>query len=67
MKLPDVDLNDLEKSAEDALDLMINNVCIGRGEVVKIGENFGLQVSEVGTPEEILRKMAKGGAASGTF
>jgi flagellar motor switch protein FliN/FliY len=37
------------KNCEDLLDLYINNRLYCRGEAVKIGENFGLKVNEVGT------------------
>jgi flagellar motor switch protein FliN/FliY len=36
------------KSCEELLDLFVNNHCYCRGEAVKIGENFGLKVVEVG-------------------
>ena len=37
-----------EKSCEDLLDLYVNNQLYCRGEAVKIGEKFGLKISEVG-------------------
>lgn len=39
---------ELNKSAEDALDLLINNKPIGLGFAVKVGENFGIRVGAVG-------------------
>lgn len=36
------------KSCEDLLDLYVNNSLYCRGEAVKIGENFGLKVNQVG-------------------
>ena len=38
---------EFEKSVEDPLDLRINNRPIGRGQCVKVGEDFGLRVSEI--------------------
>ncbi|HEX6986905.1 MAG TPA: FliM/FliN family flagellar motor switch protein, partial [Planctomycetaceae bacterium] len=37
-----------EKSCEDLLDLYVNDRLYCRGEAVKIGENFGIKVNEVG-------------------
>ncbi len=36
------------KSCEDLLDLYVNNQLYAKGEAVKIGENFGLNINEVG-------------------
>jgi flagellar motor switch protein FliN/FliY len=38
---------EFEKSVDDQLDLMINNQPIGLGNCVKVGENFGLRVTEI--------------------
>lgn len=56
MKLSDVialspgSLIELPQQAEQPLDLMVANKAIGQGTAVKIGENFGLRVSMVGSP-----------------
>ncbi|MEM7810721.1 MAG: FliM/FliN family flagellar motor switch protein [Planctomycetota bacterium] len=39
------------KSCEEPVDLYVNNYRYCRGEAVKIGENFGLKVTEVGVVE----------------
>ncbi len=39
---------EIPKSADDELDLLINNKCIGSGTAVKVGENFGVRISFVG-------------------
>ena len=39
------------KSCEDLLDLYVNNFRYCRGEAVKIGENFGLKIDEVGVED----------------
>lgn len=39
---------ELTKSAEEELDVLVNNKCIGRGEAVKVGENFGVRISTIG-------------------
>ncbi len=45
------------KSCEALLDLYVNNARYCRGEAVKIGENFGLKINEVGTTEERTSKI----------
>jgi flagellar motor switch protein FliN/FliY len=39
---------ELPKSAEEELDLLINNKQIGSGTAVKVGENFGLRITFIG-------------------
>ncbi len=39
---------ELPKHADDPLDLLVNNVRIGGGSVVKVGENFGLRLEWIG-------------------
>jgi len=39
---------ELPKHAEEELDLMVNNRRIGKGTAVKVGENFGIQISQIG-------------------
>ena len=41
------------KRSEAPLDLLVNNRPVAVGEAVKVGENFGLRVKQVGTPREI--------------
>lgn len=41
---------ELNKSAEDELDLLVNNKEIGSGLAVKVGENFGIQISSIQSP-----------------
>ncbi len=48
------------KSCEAQLDLYVNNARYCRGEAVKIGENFGLKINEVGTTEERVTKILNG-------
>lgn len=40
---------ELPKSAESELDLLVNNRVIAKGSAVKVGENFGLRISTIGT------------------
>ena len=41
-------LIELPQSVTKPMDLMVNNVVIGHGTAVKIGEDFGLRVTMVG-------------------
>jgi len=48
---------EFEKNVEDGLDLMINNKRVGTGVAVKVGENFGLRVSEIFSVQNTIRAM----------
>lgn len=39
---------ELPKLADEELELMVNNVGIGTGRAVKVGENYGLKVTYIG-------------------
>ena len=41
------------KRSEDPLDLLVNNRPVAVGEAVKVGENFGLRVKQVGSAGEL--------------
>ena len=43
---------EFDKPSDSELDLMINNKCIGRGHAVKVGENFGLRINDIGSVRE---------------
>ncbi|MAX22889.1 MAG: hypothetical protein CMJ19_00175 [Phycisphaeraceae bacterium] len=51
---------ELNKSAEEELDLLINNIKIGTGVAVKVGENFGFSVTNVGSATDIVKAMGGG-------
>jgi flagellar motor switch protein FliN/FliY len=38
---------ELPKTSEEELDVLVNNRLIGRGHAVKIGENFGIGITEI--------------------
>ena len=42
------------------LDLLVNNKSIGRGAAVKVGENFGIKITGIGSVKEVIRTL--GGA-----
>jgi len=48
---------EFEKPADGELDLMINNKCIGKGQAVKVGENFGLRVTGIGSLHDRIKAM----------
>ena len=56
---------ELPKSPDDELEMLVNNRTIGTGIAVKIGENFGLQVSYIGDVRERLEALASGDAIAG--
>jgi len=40
---------EFEKSADDDLEMCINNKRIGQGQAVKVSENFGLRITDIAT------------------
>jgi len=49
---------ELNRDAEEQLDLLVNNKRVGCGTAVKVGENFGLRVSRIGSQTERVQAMA---------
>jgi flagellar motor switch protein FliN/FliY len=49
---------ELSQASERPLDLMVANKVIGHGNAVKIGENFGIKVLDIGTPTERVQAIA---------
>ena len=49
---------EMEKSAEKDLDLMVNNKRIGTGQAVKVGENFGIRITLIGSPQDRIEAMS---------
>ena len=47
------------KSSDEPLDLLINNKPIGVGEAVKVGENFGLRITQIGDVKTVIRSMGR--------
>ena len=45
------------KSSEEPLELLINNKTIGVGETVKVGENFGLRITQVGDVKQLIASL----------
>ena len=49
---------ELNKSANSELKLRVNNQEIGAGMAVKVGENFGIRVEDIGDPRDRVEAMA---------
>lgn len=45
------------KSADEELDLLVNNKAVGKGQAVKVGENFGIKITRIGSVKETIRKL----------
>lgn len=45
------------KSNDEPLELLINNKPIGLGEAVKVGENFGLRITQIGDVRAVIKSM----------
>ena len=45
------------KSSDEPLALLINNKPIGVGETVKVGENFGLRITQIGDVKQIIASL----------
>jgi len=53
-----------EKNAYEHVDLMINNSVLGLGQPVKIGENFGLRIVQIGDISETIKSLGGNGDAA---
>ena len=49
---------EIPKTADEELEILINNKTIGTGRAVKVGEHFGIRVEYVGDAAERLAAMA---------
>lgn len=45
------------KSADDELELLVNNKLIGMGNAVKVGENFGIKITKIGPIKDTIKKL----------
>src|SRR5688500_15262594 len=48
---------EFSKSSDEPLELLVNNKPIGLGEAVKVGENFGLKITQIGDVKQIIRSL----------
>lgn len=45
------------KDAYQHVDLMVNNTTIGLGQTVKVGEKFGLRITQIGDIEDTIKSL----------
>ena len=50
---------EFSKSSDEPLELLINNKTIGLGDAVKVGENFGLKINQIGDVREVIRSLGR--------
>lgn len=48
---------ELNKSSDSELTLLVNNKPIGQGVAVKVGENFGIKITHIGSPRQRVQAM----------
>jgi flagellar motor switch protein FliN/FliY len=51
---------ELPKASEDDLEVMVNNMPVGAGRAVKVGENFGVRITYVGDLQERIEALGGG-------
>jgi flagellar motor switch protein FliN/FliY len=42
------------KRSDEPLELLVNNKVIGVGETVKVGENFGIRITQIGDVKQVI-------------
>ena len=52
LRLNEVSVIELDRLAGDPLDILANGIVIAKGEVVMIGERFGIRFTEIVDPEK---------------
>lgn len=57
LRLNEGSVIELDRLAGDALDILANGTKIAKGEVVMVGEKFGIRFTEVATPEELVQNL----------
>lgn len=50
---------ELNKDADEPLDILVNNKQIGTGESIKVGENFGVRLLDVMPPDQRVAAMGE--------
>ena len=57
LRLNEGSVVELERLAGDPSDILANGVQIARGEVVMVGERFGVRFTEVSNPQDTVKKL----------
>jgi flagellar motor switch protein FliN/FliY len=55
---------ELGKTVEQNLDVLVNNRRIGQGVAMKVGENFGVEITQIGDSQSRIRAMSKKSASA---
>ncbi len=50
---------EFNKASDEPLELMINNKTIALGEAVKVGENFGLKLQQIGDVKSVIKSLGR--------
>ena len=57
LRLNEGSVVELERLAGEPLDILANGTKIAKGEVVMVGEKFGIRFTEVADPEEMVQNL----------
>ena len=57
LRLNEGSVVELDRLAGDPLDILANGTTIAKGEVVMVGERFGIRFTEVADPEERVQNL----------
>ena len=57
LRLNEGSVVELDRLAGDPLDILANGTRIAKGEVVMVGEKFGIRFTEVVAPEEMVQNL----------
>jgi flagellar motor switch protein FliN/FliY len=57
MRLGQGSIIEFFKRSDEPLELLVNNRVIALGEAVKVGENFGLRITQIGDTKSVVRSM----------
>ena len=57
LRLNEGSVVELDRLAGDPLDILVNGTMIAKGEVVMVGERFGIRFTEVADPEERVQNL----------
>ena len=57
LRLGEGSVVELDRLAGDPLDILANGTMIAKGEVVMVGERFGIRFTEVADPEEMVQNL----------
>ncbi|MGJ0486654.1 MAG: flagellar motor switch protein FliN [Methylomicrobium sp.] len=58
LKLKQGSIVELDRTASEPLDILINGTLVARGEVVVVNEKFGIRLTDIITPPERIKRLA---------